>query len=358
MKYVYGFAAALFILCSVLAFLVWKDKKSQAYFGQRLEKQVFELLETNRGECFSITGRKEISHEGAWAEIVREVRVKNRFCLEELENGLKRIIRKTGAEEYAGTAGSSRVEFGIGKFDRVFERIVFLLPEESGIVIVIDDVGYHPKKVDEFLNIGIPLTFSIMPRGKYSRKIAEKLNKLNFRYLLHLSLEPVDAAEIGSDGTMLMTGMDDGEIISRFNNYFDSLLTKSADGASNPVGVNNHMGSKFTADYEKMKVLLPCIKARNVFFLDSATSQVSVAKKVSDEIGLKCLKNSVFLDSVRDEEAIEKEFGVLMSIARKRGWAVGIGHIYNTETVNVLERMKTEMKKENCRFVPIEEIVK
>ena len=47
------------------------------------------------------------------------------------------------------------------------------------VAIVIDDMGYDKKIFKKFVDLGIPLTFSILPGQRYSTGIANEARSLN-----------------------------------------------------------------------------------------------------------------------------------------------------------------------------------
>ncbi len=93
-------------------------------------------------------------------------------------------------------------------------------------------------------------------------------------------------------------------------------------------GANNHMGSRFTEDREKMKVVLESLKKRDLFFLDSLTTAHSVVPSVAEELGVKYLQRNVFLDNEVAEGPIRQQLEKLVQVAHARGFAVGCGHPY------------------------------
>jgi polysaccharide deacetylase 2 family uncharacterized protein YibQ len=101
-------------------------------------------------------------------------------------------------------------------------------------------------------------------------------------------------------------------------------------------GVNNHMGSNFTEDRDKMRVVLTALKQKGLFYVDSRTTSGSVGYSLGREIGLPVAKRNVFLDNEVDYQAIAIQMERLLGIARHEGSAVGIGHPH-PETIKVLK---------------------
>jgi len=119
--------------------------------------------------------------------------------------------------------------------------------------------------------------------------------------------------------------------------------------------VNNHMGSRFTQERQAIIEFLSYLKEKNFVFIDSLTSSKSVAFKIANELGMLSLKRDVFLDHNKDKEAITKQLHRLISLAQKRGIALGIGHPYQS-TLDVLKENQLLLKEE-VELIGIEEFV-
>jgi len=111
------------------------------------------------------------------------------------------------------------------------------------------------------------------------------------------------------------------------------------------VGINNHMGSKFTADRSAMAALLKLIAARKLLFIDSATTANSVAMSSAAELGVPAARRDLFLDNVQEKAAIISQLRDLASMAKKRGRALAIGHPYK-ETLTALREFGPELTRE------------
>ncbi|MDI6642279.1 MAG: divergent polysaccharide deacetylase family protein [Elusimicrobiota bacterium] len=167
---------------------------------------------------------------------------------------------------------------------------------------------------------------------------------------MHLLLEPKNMEKNYPGKVALLLNMSDEQIAKKFSENLNSL-------GIFPVGVNNHMGSAFTEHEEKMKVLLECIKKHNLFFLDPRTSNKSVARKVAKSVDVKCLTNNVFLDMVgEDKEKIKKQFDILLNIAKKHGYGIGLGHVNRKTLPEVLKLIVSEYKQNNVEFVYLNDL--
>jgi polysaccharide deacetylase 2 family uncharacterized protein YibQ len=196
------------------------------------------------------------------------------------------------------------------------------------VAIVIDDLGYNMVKVTEFLEVDAPITVAVLPHLERSREVAARAHSMGRDVLLHLPMEPRDTVANDPGQGALLTGMDREEVLAQ--------LAEALDAFPDYIGVNNHMGSRFTEDEELMRTVLEVVKQRGVFFLDSRTSGSSVALKVARELGVPAAERSVFLDNERDEQYIRERFEDLVHMAERGGSAIAIGHPY-PETLKVLK---------------------
>ena len=205
------------------------------------------------------------------------------------------------------------------------------------IAIIIDDLGNSKKVDDEVLAIDAPLTVSVFPLLSDSKEAAEKASSNGMEAMLHLPMEPHDYPKANPGEGVLLTSMDDIAIITQL--YED---IKSVPGIK---GVNNHMGSKFTEDAERMRIILKQLKDKGLYFVDSKTSPRSKSDKTAREMGLRAGARDVFLDNKQDEGHIIGQIEELKKIARKHGSAIGIGHPYPV-TIAALKKAIPGVEKE------------
>jgi len=219
------------------------------------------------------------------------------------------------------------------------------LPEKPLIAILVDDFGYFNNSlVRGFLALKAPFTITIIPGLDFSSVIARKASEVGREYLCHMPMEP--EGDGYSNESYIKVSMSKGEI----ERYIERAL-ESVPGA---VGINNHMGSKATADERTMKVVLSICKRRGLFFIDSMTSPRSVAEKVAKKLSLPCLHNDLFLDN-RDED-VEEALKKLVSIAKRRGYAVGIMHA-RKRSLAALRWFINQVEKEGVEMVNVSRLI-
>ncbi|RJP56223.1 MAG: divergent polysaccharide deacetylase family protein [Deltaproteobacteria bacterium] len=216
------------------------------------------------------------------------------------------------------------------------------------VAIVIDDLGYNNGNAEELLKIDAPLTFSIFPHGPYSKSLAQKAHTMGRDVMLHLPMEPYEYPQKNPGNGALLLAMNNEDLLKKLG----------ADIGSVPFikGVNNHMGSKFTEDEEKMRVVLNELEKRDLFFLDSRTSKNTVGYSVAKEMGIKVAERNIFLDNNQDLKSINAQIDKLAKLSLKNGSAIGIGHPYPA-TIKALEQMIPELKAKGIEVVPVSQLV-
>jgi len=225
-------------------------------------------------------------------------------------------------------------------------------PPEPGFrcAIIIDDVGYSKAALQAFLDLDLPLNFAVLPQLALSKWAAQTAAGAGHTVMLHLPMEPEDPSQIrfmGPGG--VLTEMPDDEIEARVIEDLESL------GA--PAGLNNHMGSKATADARVMKAVMRVLKDRGLFFVDSLTTGRSAAAETAREAGVPVGARDVFLDTdVDGQQGIRERILALIEQAEREGSAIGIGHA-RPGTARALGAAKDEFARRGVRLVSAGDLV-
>ncbi len=194
------------------------------------------------------------------------------------------------------------------------------------LVFVIDDVGNNIWQLEPFLKVPGPLTFAVLPDVPYSKKSSEMITDAGQELILHLPMEAINHLNAGPGAINI--GMGESEMRAIFR----------ADLAQVPgaVGVNNHMGSKATTDVRTMSIVLDEAQRKGMYFLDSLTIGGSVVQSVANKLKLPAWERTVFLDNTPDRASILAHVAEGEKIARKRGYAIMIGHVWSAELAQTL----------------------
>ena len=202
------------------------------------------------------------------------------------------------------------------------------------VAIVIDDMGNRQDTGRALIALDLPFTFAFLPFTPFSEELQREAKARGCDILLHLPLEPVDPKWNPGPGA-LNTHMDPEAM--------QAIFQKDRQAVPTAIGINNHMGSRFTADPKSMRALLTFVRAHNLFFLDSVTASDSVAYDLAREMGVKAERRTVFLDNDQNPEKIRAQLDLLIRLAEEHGQAVGIGHPYPA-TVEALRRYQTQLR--------------
>ena len=215
------------------------------------------------------------------------------------------------------------------------------------VAFIIDDIGYDESLAASFMKLDIPVCLSVLPNAPYSKEIAAKTVKNGRELLLHLPMEPKGYPEINPGKGALMIDMDRPTI--------QKIVRDDIMKFPGLKGVNHHMGSLFSEDYIKMKYVLDEIKKYDLYYVDSRTTNRTVAYKVAKALGVPAAEKSVFIDNDLSEKALKYQMGRLLGIARYKGSAIGIGHPH-PETLHILEEYTGQLKKSYI-VVPVSKLV-
>ena len=219
-------------------------------------------------------------------------------------------------------------------------------PEQAVIAILIDDLGYNRQGMEASLALPKEVALAILPETPYAQKTAIASQEQQRITLLHAPMENQRELALGPGG--LYAKMTKEEL--------KTTLKKDLDGLPGIQGVNNHMGSLLTTKADSMTWVMEVLQGRSLFFIDSLTSPKSVAEKIAKQHGLKTVTRDVFLDNIRTEQAIDKQFSRLIKLARRHGSALAIGHPY-PETTSYLKKRLESLGQDGVVLVPLSKIL-
>ena len=215
------------------------------------------------------------------------------------------------------------------------------------VAIVLDDLGLDRVRTAEAIRLSRPLTLSFMTYASELPTQTQAARRAGHELRLHVPMEPVDRqADPGPHG--LFTALSSEEVIERLRWGFARF-----DGY---VGINNHMGSKFTADERGMAPVMEELRARGLMFLDSRTSPSSAGIRLAIAYGVPHAARDVFLDDNQTPAAIAKELARVEQLARQHGSAIAIGHPHDA-TIAALEIWLPMLAAKGLALVPVSAVV-
>ena len=216
------------------------------------------------------------------------------------------------------------------------------------VAIVIDDCGYDVAPVRKLLNTGLPFSYAILPYKQYSSDVLEMVKAKGRVPMLHLPMEPIDRSAMSEGAATIRTDLSAAEKLS--------LTRRALNSLPGVMGVNNHQGSKATADKDTMRVVLQELRRQNLFFVDSRTNSASVARNMAQQMGVSTARNDIFLDNSSDVQAIRQQIYKAFAMAEKNGSVIAICHA-RPNTAKCWEMYAAEFKRTGITFVPVTELL-
>jgi polysaccharide deacetylase 2 family uncharacterized protein YibQ len=215
------------------------------------------------------------------------------------------------------------------------------------VALIIDDIGHSFPRARLFLDLKIPLTYSILPRMANSQNLAVEIHRQGHEIMLHQPMEPYDSGFDPGPGA-LYVGDGRGRI--------QQIVAENMADVPFAVGLNNHMGSRFTECPREIQTVLRLVQGRGLYFVDSLTSSHSMAHKIARTLNIASASRNYFLDTSRDVPAIERQLRRLRDRASRCGRAIGIGHPY-PETAEALGCFLKRLRPDEVSFVHASEIL-
>lgn len=217
----------------------------------------------------------------------------------------------------------------------------------SQVAIIIDDIGYNRSLAHRFVALNTNLTFSILPQLPHSKNLAKELHQLGYEIMLHQPMEPYGNGCDPGPGALFV-----GDNAQRIK----QILQANIDGIPFATGVNNHMGSRFTASPNEISTTLKIIRSKKLFFVDSFTSRRSLAHATARRYHMPTAHRNLFLDNIRTEAAIMNQLNHLENLARLHGRAIGIGHPF-PQTAKAIGNFARKIKNSKVCMVSVSEIL-
>lgn len=235
--------------------------------------------------------------------------------------------------------------------DVAWRRFAAAAPVIEGpmIAIVVDDSGHdiaRTRRLAAFSD-GI-LTMAFLPYVDNLPEQAAMVREAGHELLLHVPMEPLNP-ELDTGPNVLTIDLPTAALderiawnLSRFTGY---------------VGINNHMGSRFTADRPAMAHFMQTVHDRGLLFLDSRTTTATVGQQTADAANVPYLRRDVFLDNEPSEAHVLDQLRLTEDVAKRQGYAIAIGHPH-AWTIAALERWSVEARARGFTLVPLTAVLK
>lgn len=216
------------------------------------------------------------------------------------------------------------------------------------ISIIIDDLGAQLSVGKRAVALPGEITYAFLPYTRHAAQLAELAHQRNREVMLHMPMQAISDNHLGEGGLMLdMT-----------HQNFLATLKKNLQAVPHISGINNHMGSLLTQHPGHMAWLMEALSKRDeLFFVDSRTTDHTVAYQIAAEYEIPAVNRNIFLDNERSKTEIGKQFERLIALAQQKGTAVAIGHPY-PETIAFLEQVLPTLKQRGIELIKTSHIIK
>lgn len=216
------------------------------------------------------------------------------------------------------------------------------------LAIILDDLGYDRAAADALLALPFPLTVSVLPHLPLSSEVAEEAFRRGDQVLLHLPMES-EADGAKPEEIELHVSMNAVQV--------EDALEGMLQTVPHAIGVNNHQGSRATADPALMAALMPALQQHGLFFIDSRTTPATVAYIAAERSGVRAASRKVFLDDTPTRDAVLAQLDLAARDAQRDGSAIAIGHPHPA-TIAALSEGIPRLESRGIRLVFASEVVR
>ncbi|TAL03025.1 MAG: divergent polysaccharide deacetylase family protein [Rhodospirillaceae bacterium] len=218
----------------------------------------------------------------------------------------------------------------------------------AALAIVIDDMGLDRTRTQAVIALPAGVTVSLMTYADDLGGLTARARAAGHEVLAHVPMQPLSSKE--DPGPHALTvGMDDSTI--------RATLGTDLDRWQGYVGVNNHMGSRFTLDRARMAVVMGELKSRGLLWLDSRTTTDTVGPAAAQTAGVPYVVRDIFLDNVETIDAVVEQLDRAIEAAKTHGTAIAIGHPHDT-TIMALKQVLPTLRDRGVSLVPVTEILR
>ena len=215
----------------------------------------------------------------------------------------------------------------------------------AAISIIIDDLGYDSRLGEEAIHLPSAVTLAFLPEAPHALSLSRQATAQGHELMLHLPMQAVARRSKHEPGTFT---------INTLESDFKATLQRYLDSFPAITGVNNHMGSLLTQHPGHMAWLMQTLgEHKGMYFVDSRTTDKTIAATIADEYAIPHTSRNVFLDNKPHNEAhVRKQLEKLTRLARQEGHALSIGHPHPA-TIKVLKQMLPRLAAEGYQIVPV-----
>ncbi len=221
------------------------------------------------------------------------------------------------------------------------------LPGRALVAIVLDDMGLDRTRAMRAIGLPTPLTLSFLPYGRDAPALAVLARQRGHEVLLHMPMQPLGTENPGPQALSVDLGPQ--EVRMRVGAALDRF--------GDAVGLNNHMGSRFTSDRSLMTPVMEELSTRGLIFVDSRTANATQGAAAAELLGVPAVLRDVFLDNEITRDAVLKQLIELEQLAKRHGAAIAIGHPHDV-TLAALAGWLPTLAERGFQAVPVTTIIR
>lgn len=326
----YLIIAILFLICVILflgILIQYQDSQKAISFTQNSSKNA--TLEPKQ-EITSNENHSDIFKEIPYKDEKSEFKHLQENNLSILEQTIKDLNLSTSVEENLSKMDENLslvAEQNLSKEENLIKDTNSSKIKQARLAIIIDDMA-NISQVKALQALNLKVNPSFFPSDKNHIDTPKLALKFDF-YMVHLPLAAINYAKPELD---TLNPNDTQERI------FKKIKQIKKDFKDLKF-INNHTGSLFTSNEEAMKKLYKAFEKEGLIFVDSKTIASSKAPKVAKVLGQIYIQRDVFLDNQDDVAYIKKQLIDAVKLAKKKGFAIAIGHP-RKNTFKALEQSK------------------
>ncbi|EHD2941168.1 TPA: divergent polysaccharide deacetylase family protein [Campylobacter coli] len=340
----YLIIAILFLICVILflgILIQYQDSQKAINSTQNSSKNA--TLEPKQ-EITSNENHSDIFKEIPYKDEKSEFKHLQENNLSILEQTIKDLNLSTSVEQNLSKMDENLslvAEQNLSKEENLIKDTNLSKTKQARLAIIIDDMA-NISQVKALQALNLKVNPSFFPSDKNHIDTPKLALKFDF-YMVHLPLAAINYAKPELD---TLNPNDTQERI------FKKIKQIKKDFKDLKF-INNHTGSLFTSNEEAMKKLYKAFEKEGLIFVDSKTIASSKAPKVAKALGQIYIQRDVFLDNQDDVAYIKKQLMDAVKLAKKKGFAIAIGHP-RKNTFKALEQSKDLL--ESVELVYLSEI--
>jgi len=210
------------------------------------------------------------------------------------------------------------------------------------LVIVIDNLGQNIDHFNQFADLSGDLTFSILPERHHSERTAREAHARGMEVLLQMPMEPV-SYPLNDPGKGALLNSDEPAVLS-------AKLKDALDSVPYAKGVNNHMGSAFTANEDGMALVMKALGEQGLFYLNNRTSATEVPADQAVQFAVPFFNRNLFIDETPGLESAREALQQAVQMAKDQGFAVAIGRP-KAATLEALKELLPELEQQGVTLI-------